>query len=49
MCSANQDQASYILLNIHTADEHKNQSLAIKNGLRLPGTHWMRFATMALK
>lgn len=48
-CCANPDQASYILLNPYIDEEDKYESLPIKNVLRLPGTHWMRFATMALK
>lgn len=46
---ANSGQAPYILSNPHTNGREKYQSLPIKNVLKLPGTHWMRFATMALK
>lgn len=48
-CWANRDQSSYILSNPHTDEEYKSQILPIQNVLKLPGTHWMRFATMALK
>lgn len=48
-CCANPDQASYILFNPQDTEEDKYHSSFFKNILTLPGTHWMRFATMALK